>query len=100
MKKRAYRRRQYRLRKTLWFQRLLEWEYPHQGISEETLKHLDWLARFRANTGTSCSCWSCGNPRKHFGEPTKQEKRSLESFKQQLIEHEEGQPRYPGRLLK
>lgn len=26
---------------------------------------------------TPCSCWMCGNPRRHLGEPTRQELRSI-----------------------
>ena len=29
-----------------------------------------------ANTGTLCSCYMCGNPRKYFGEETIQERRN------------------------
>lgn len=29
-----------------------------------------------------CSCYTCGNPRKHFGEITIQEKKSLDRMKE------------------
>lgn len=29
---------------------------------------------YLAKNNTVCSCWMCGNPRKHFGELTRQEK--------------------------
>ncbi len=29
----------------------------------------------RATTGTPCSCWMCGNPRKYFREESVQERR-------------------------
>ena len=29
-----------------------------------------------ARTATLCSCWLCGNPRRHFGESTLQERRA------------------------
>lgn len=29
----------------------------------------------RARTRTPCSCWICGNPRRHCAEPTMQERR-------------------------
>ncbi|EGQ60392.1 hypothetical protein GGI1_00135 [Acidithiobacillus sp. GGI-221] len=31
------------------------------------------------NTPTPCSCWMCGNPRRHFGEKTLQELRQDEA---------------------
>ena len=30
----------------------------------------------RAQTRQPCSCWMCGNPRRHFGERTLQERRN------------------------
>jgi hypothetical protein len=41
--------------------------------------------RFAANL-TPCSCAMCGNPRRHFGDPTVQEKRIEESEHYQLRE--------------
>jgi hypothetical protein len=37
----------------------------------------EWADRLSAlvDTPTPCSCYSCGNPRKYFGEPTMQERR-------------------------
>jgi hypothetical protein len=34
---------------------------------------------------TPCSCWMCGNPRRHFGERTAQEQRWI-----QEVENEDG----------
>lgn len=34
------------------------------------------LARKFASHGKLCSCYMCGNPRRHFDEPTMQEKRA------------------------
>ena len=31
-----------------------------------------------ANHGCTCSCWMCGNPRRHHGELTMQERRALD----------------------
>ena len=39
----------------------------------------EWLEReerFLRKTGTRCSCYDCGNPRKYFGEKTYQERRN------------------------
>ena len=33
------------------------------------------LLNIYANTIPTCSCWMCGNPRRHFGEKTLAEKR-------------------------
>jgi len=30
------------------------------------------------HTACACSCWMCGNPRRHFGERTVQEKRNAQ----------------------
>lgn len=37
-----------------------------------------------ANHLAACSCHMCGNPRKHFSEPTMQEKRAMQDARQQL----------------
>lgn len=34
-----------------------------------------------ANSGTRCSCWMCGNPRRYFKEKTHQEKSWLQFCK-------------------
>lgn len=31
------------------------------------------------DTPAACSCWMCGNPRRHFGERTIQERRAMSS---------------------
>lgn len=39
----------------------------------------EWVARTAAkmaNHGKLCSCYMCGNPRRHFDEPTIQERRA------------------------
>lgn len=38
------------------------------------------LGRF-GRTPKPCSCWMCGNPRRHCGEPTLHERSSAELFK-------------------
>ena len=37
-----------------------------------------------ANTATLCSCWMCGNPRKHFGKKTRQEALATLNFIEQV----------------
>lgn len=36
-------------------------------------RHSDDIQGKWADTATVCSCWMCGNPRKYFGEITRQE---------------------------
>jgi hypothetical protein len=45
--------------------------HPVAGKGREA----DRAAGLRAATGTPCSCWMCGNPRKYFGEESLQERR-------------------------
>jgi len=45
------------------------------------------VAGLRAATGTPCSCWMCGNPRKYFGEASLQERR----WRLSVVEHESHQ---------
>lgn len=60
--------------------------------SRERARRREQYARFkkrrgdahRATTRTPCSCWMCGNPRKHFGERTRQEAIANISFAEQL----------------
>ncbi len=43
----------------------------------EKVKAGRWYVKspgYLAKNNTVCSCWMCGNPRKYFGEPTRQEK--------------------------
>jgi hypothetical protein len=74
-KKRAERRyrNQVQKQKAIRFAEQSSW---FMNIPEEAIiKNADHLA--------SCSCWVCGNPRKHFNELTIQEKRAI------LSEHDE-----------
>ena len=41
------------------------------------------LGKYR-KTKRFCSCWMCGNPRRHFNEKTIQEKKADDDYKQQL----------------
>ena len=60
MSKRAIRRHHYQRLKRKRYQ---WWD---GDIDNET-------AAFLVNTPTPCSCFACGNPRRHFGEKTRQE---------------------------
>jgi len=44
-------------------------------------KHIRQHNKHNYNNRKACSCFMCGNPRKHFNEPTIQEKRAKEKFK-------------------
>lgn len=39
------------------------------------------FARYHYNHAALCSCEGCGNPRKHFGEKTMQERKADERYK-------------------
>lgn len=39
------------------------------------------------STPATCSCWMCGNPRKYWGDKTRQELMSEEKFKWSLEEY-------------
>lgn len=48
--------------------------WNHHGKSDP-----EWVERTAAkmaNHGKLCSCYMCGNPRRHFDEPTIQERRA------------------------
>lgn len=51
-----------------------------KAIRRERMRHMPRLDPRRigllANTPHPCSCYACGNPRRHFGEVTIQEKRA------------------------
>lgn len=108
MKKRAYRRWRYQLKKRYWLKKILMEDSEMKGFwpdrydyenNKEYRDGVHFRACLWANTATSCSCYACGNPRVHFGEITAQEKRANISYRQQLDEVALGEPRYPGRLL-
>lgn len=71
MRGRAFRRHQYermkaraaRVMRVIWF---------HGKDMAEDPRHCG----IHANTFTRCSCVGCGNPRRHFKEPTIQERRA------------------------
>jgi len=72
--KRALRRfqtqRVYRKRRKMWIAQML----IEIGTSDEDLKkHL--------KNPVACSCWMCGNARRHFGQKTLQELKADEKFK-------------------
>lgn len=39
-----------------------------------------------ANHGCSCSCWMCGNPRRHHGERTIQERKARHQALDELVQ--------------
>ena len=47
-------------------------------------RHRDDVQGMLANTATLCSCWMCGNPRKYFGEKTRQEALATLNFIEQV----------------
>ena len=46
-------------------------------------RHRDDVQGKLARTAPSCSCWMCGNPRKYFGELTRQETLAALKFTEQ-----------------
>jgi len=55
---------------------------------EDSYPDWDELVRGIRHTRVPCSCTMCGNPRRHFGERTVQERRADEAMKAQLAELE------------
>ncbi len=47
-------------------------------------RHRDDIQGMLANTASLCSCWMCGNPRKYFGEKTRQEALATLNFIEQV----------------
>jgi len=82
MRKRDYRRWRYHLKKNYWLKRIRseEEEFNFWPSKEEKEKSLIFRSRFHATTACNCSCYLCGNPRKHRGELTQQEKKSNISY--------------------
>ena len=75
MKQRALRRHHY--------QRLKRKRRDHYGGYG---RHRTDAQGMLANTATLCSCWMCGNPRKYFGEVTRQETLTALNFAEQWDE--------------
>ena len=84
MSKRAIRRHHYQRLKRKRYQWWDICRAPAPWISAELRPELcryQWwdgdidneTAAFLVNTPTPCSCFACGNPRRHFGEKTRQE---------------------------
>lgn len=68
MKKRAIRREQ-EIRKKNKAKKIMKesWGYPDDMIDEKR------IGKTASTHGKPCSCPMCGNPRRHFGEKTRQE---------------------------
>jgi hypothetical protein len=62
--RRAHKVRLKKARKNWW---------GHDPLSEK-------LIGLAIDTPATCSCWMCGNPRKHFGERTIQERRQMQDI--------------------
>lgn len=56
--------------------------YKSNGYSDpfRAVKHADYMA--------VCSCDMCGNPRRHFGKRTLQERRVIESMEDDMLYHD------------
>ncbi len=81
-RKRAIRRAHYQ---RLKIKRSNHWGYPHTSYgSQEPEEMPDDVRASIATTSTPCSCWGCGNPRKHFGVPTLKEIAQYHDFVDQL----------------
>jgi hypothetical protein len=68
MKNRAIRRSQ-KTRKKIKIKRMMkeQWGYDGELLSEKN------VGKNASTHGKPCSCWMCGNPRKHRHQKTKQE---------------------------
>ena len=54
-----------------------EWKLPGEirgVVSEQEADFYPNSPDYLGKNNTVCSCWMCGNPRKYFGEVTRQEK--------------------------
>ncbi len=73
MSKRAIRRHhQYRiLAKARFILRIQDWD-----VFLDSVERFEQIAYLRANNFVVCSCYGCGNPRRHFGHRTIQERRA------------------------
>ena len=56
--------------------------HHYQRLKKKRINNICWLHNLSyrevgiyINTPKVCSCWMCGNPRKHFNEKTFQEKK-------------------------
>ena len=65
--------------------------HHYQRLKRKRRNHYGGYGRHRsnaqgrlANTATLCSCWMCGNPRKYFGEVTRQEILAALNFAEQM----------------
>lgn len=71
--------------KSKWFRREMEKEGKFgANITEHAVR----TARLETNHGKLCSCYMCGNPRRHFKEVTLQEKKADE-YSKDLDSYEE-----------
>lgn len=70
MSKRAERRHHYERRK-----RAVSRMFRHVWSDSKDMDRPEVLGRW-ADTRKPCSCYACGNPRRHFNEPTVQELRA------------------------
>lgn len=58
--------------------------FPENYLPNDSKEDRDRFLGVYRKTKVPCSCWACGNPRKHFNEKTVQEKKADEDYRQQL----------------
>lgn len=53
--------------------------FVERASPDDRERQCDAMARRIRDHLAGCSCWMCGNPRRHFGDKTIQERRAAES---------------------
>ena len=53
----------------------------HWSFQDDSIEMLAIWSKFKGDNFSTCSCWQCGNPRKHLGEITIQERREFQDVR-------------------
>lgn len=80
MRDRGYRLKEERDHKNREIRKMKDWHMFSNKEIDGTL-----VGKFASVHGSVCSCEMCGNPRKHFGEVSTQEKKFVENAEDQML---------------
>ena len=82
-----YRRDREKISKIRAIRKIKVDKFEIEGKTTDRSDDKVFIGKMASTHGALCSCSMCGNPRRHFKEITKQEKKSNEDLREQIKEN-------------
>lgn len=82
-----YRRDREKISKIRAIRKIKADKFEIEGKTTDRSEDKVFIGKMASTHGALCSCSMCGNPRRHFKEITKQEKKSNEDLREQIKEN-------------